>query len=152
MPPRAADDAVCRFLDALAWNWIIAGTDAHAKNYSLLLASSAVALAPLYDVASALPYGTHEKKLRLAMKIGGDYTVFPRRNTWRRAADELGLDQDRVLQRVGGLAARAPDAFGDAASAPDVEALGRTLPADLLELVADRAERCATLVLGPSRG
>ena len=51
----AADDAVWRFADALIWNWLIAGTDAHAKNYSLLLAEDQVRLAPLYDVASALP-------------------------------------------------------------------------------------------------
>ena len=63
MPPRVADDAVWRFADALIWNWLIAGTDAHAKNYSLLLAEDQVRLAPLYDVASALPYGIHERKL-----------------------------------------------------------------------------------------
>ena len=49
---------VRRFADALAWNWIIGGTDAHAKNYSLLLSGSDVRLAPLYDIASALPYVT----------------------------------------------------------------------------------------------
>ena len=38
MPPDVADAAVWRFADALIWNWLIAGTDAHAKNYSLLLA------------------------------------------------------------------------------------------------------------------
>jgi serine/threonine-protein kinase HipA len=36
-----------------------------------------VRLAPLYDIASALPYGVHERKLRLAMKLGGDDAVFP---------------------------------------------------------------------------
>jgi len=50
----------------------------HAKNYSLLLAADQVRLAPLYDIASALPYGAHERKLRFAMKIGADYQVFPR--------------------------------------------------------------------------
>ena len=58
------------------------GTDGHAKNYSLLLAGDQVRLAPLYDIASALPYGTHEKKLRLAMKIGDDYRVHPGQNSW----------------------------------------------------------------------
>jgi serine/threonine-protein kinase HipA len=72
MPPRIADDAVWRFADALIWNWLIAGTDAHAKNYSLLLAEDQVRLAPLYDVASSLPYGNHERKLTFAMKIGGE--------------------------------------------------------------------------------
>jgi serine/threonine-protein kinase HipA len=151
MQPRDADDALWRFLDALAWNWLIAGTDAHAKNYSVLLAGSAVGFAPLYDVASALPYGDHEKKLRLAMKIGGDYGIFPRRNTWPRAADDLGLDEERVLARVGDLAARAPDAFAQAAAAPDVETLRRPLPAQLLDLVAERAQRCAAVLQTPSR-
>jgi serine/threonine-protein kinase HipA len=41
-PMRVAEEAIWRFLDALAWNWLIAGTDAHAKNYSLLLASGQV--------------------------------------------------------------------------------------------------------------
>src|SRR5947209_5418022 len=49
MPARAARAAVWSFIDALAWNWIIGGTDAHAKNYSLLLAGDQIRLAPLYD-------------------------------------------------------------------------------------------------------
>jgi serine/threonine-protein kinase HipA len=44
------------FIAALAFNWLIAGTDAHAKNFSLLISSRRVRLAPLYDVASILPY------------------------------------------------------------------------------------------------
>jgi serine/threonine-protein kinase HipA len=150
MPPRVTDEAVWRFLDALAWNWLIAGTDAHAKDYSLLLAGGQVRLAPLYDVASALPYGTHDKKLSFAMKIGGDYRVFPHRNTWARAAEDLGLDPERVLERVADLAARAPDAIADAASAPEVELLERPLPGRLVALVSERAERCAGILRAAS--
>jgi serine/threonine-protein kinase HipA len=148
MPPRAADDAVWRFADALIWNWLIAGTDAHAKNYSLLLAEDQVRLAPLYDVASALPYDIHERKLRFAMKMGGDYRVFPYRNPWPEAARELALDADALVGRVQELAALAPDVFADAAEAPDVEVLGRPLPTRLVDLVADRSERCRRLVGG----
>lgn len=43
-------------VDALAFNYLIGAPDAHAKNYSLLLAGTHARLAPLYDVASALPY------------------------------------------------------------------------------------------------
>jgi serine/threonine-protein kinase HipA len=150
MPPQVADRALWQFLDALAWNWLIAGTDAHAKNYSLLLAAGQVRLAPLYDVASALPYGSHEKKLRFAMKIGRDYQVFPRRNPWPRVAQDLGLDGDRVVDRVMGLAERAPDAIADAASATDVQALERLLPGRLVELVAERVERCTATLRAPS--
>ena len=146
MAPRAADHAVWRFFDALAWNWLIAGTDAHAKNYSLLLASGDVQLAPLYDIASALPYGTHERKLRFAMKIGGGYHVYPERNTWDKAAQELGLNADRALERVVALAERTPDAFADAASAADVAALNRPLSPRLVDLVADRVKRCMAIM------
>jgi serine/threonine-protein kinase HipA len=150
MPPRAAEDAVWRFLDALAWNWLIAGTDAHAKNYSLLLAARQVRLAPLYDVASALPYAHHEKELRFAMKIGGDYRVFPYTNVWPRAARDLGLDVDDVVARVEELARHAPDALSDAAAAPEVHALDRRLPSRLVDLVSRRVKRCAAVLALPS--
>lgn len=148
MAPGVADEAVSRFADALAWNWVIGGTDAHAKNYSLLLSGSQVRLAPLYDVASALPYGTHERKLRFAMKLGGDDAVFPQRNAWPRAARELRLDADALIARVRELAAIAPDVFADAAAEPAVTALGSPLPAQLLDLIADRARRCDALLAG----
>lgn len=146
MPPRAAEDAVWRFLDALIWNWLIAGTDAHAKNYSLLLSDGDVRLAPLYDIASALPYGADERALKFAMKTGGDYRVYPHRNTWDKAAADLGLDSDAVLERVVHLAIIAPDAFADAANEPDVIALDRPLPKRLVDLVADRARRCLAIL------
>lgn len=146
MPARAADDAVWRFIDALAWNWLIAGTDAHAKNYSLLLAGNDVRLAPLYDVASALPYGIHERKLRFAMKIGDSYEVSAERNPWPRAARELRVDADALLDRVGALAAQAPDAFADAAAAPQVRELDRDLATRLVDLISERVTRCAALL------
>lgn len=146
MPPEVAEAAVWRFADALIFNWLIAGTDAHAKNYSLLLSGDQARLAPLYDMASALPYGTHERKLRLAMKVGGDYGVFPRRNPWPGAARELGLAAAAVRDRVGELAAQAPEAFADAAREADVVALRRALPGRLVDLVAERARRCAALL------
>jgi len=146
MPARAADDAVWRFVDALAWNWLIAGTDAHAKNYSLLLSGDDVRLAPLYDTASALPYGIHEKKLRLAMKLGGHYDVFTHRNPWPRAAAEIGVNVARLTARVAELAARAPDAFADAAATSEVTELGRDLPHRLLDLVSERVSRCVALL------
>jgi serine/threonine-protein kinase HipA len=146
MPPAAADDAVLRFLDALAWNWLIAGTDAHAKNYSLLLAGRQVRLAPLYDIASALPYGTHERKLRLAMSIGGDYRVDPARNTWPKAAKELGIVPELALERVLALARRAPDALSEAAGTPEVAKLDSSLPARLVDLVAERCRRCIAIL------
>ncbi|MDQ6776873.1 MAG: HipA domain-containing protein [Actinomycetota bacterium] len=146
MPPAVAEDAAWRFADALIWNWVVAGTDAHAKNYSLLLAGNQVRLAPLYDMASALPYSVHERKLRFAMKIGGDYRVFLERNTWPEAARELGVDAAAIVDRARELANSTPEAFADAVGAPAVAALHRALPDKLLALVADRAARCCKLL------
>ncbi len=146
MPPRVAEEAVWRFFDALAWNWLIAGTDAHAKNYSLLLAGGEVRFAPLYDVASALPYGVHERKLRFAMKIGGDYRVYTHYNTWKAAAQDLGVDTDHALDRVLRLTELVSAAFAEAAATPEVAALKRPLPSRLVDLVSERAQRCQALL------
>src|SRR5262249_6698729 len=84
----AAED-VGTFIDALLFNWLIAGTDGHAKNYAILHGGGGrVRLSPLYDIASALPYGHLDvRKLKLAMKIGGKYRVA-----------EIGAHQWRKLE------------------------------------------------------
>ena len=145
MPPDAADQAIRSFADALIWNWLIAGTDAHAKNYSLLIGGNDVRLAPLYDISSALPYDTHERKLRFAMKYGGEYTVLAR-NVWPRTARDLDIPPAELLDRVRTLALRAPDAFADAAKTENVTRLASGLPSRLADLVADRCSECLAVV------
>ncbi|MFZ6003924.1 MAG: type II toxin-antitoxin system HipA family toxin [Actinomycetota bacterium] len=145
MSSRASTAAVMGFVDALAFNWLVAGPDAHAKNYAVLLEGPQVRLAPLYDIASALAYGDlHLPKVKLAMKVGGYYllsAIGPR--AWMRLAEDLRLDQDVVLGRVSDLIERVADAFANAADDPDVVALGSPLPARLLDAVAARAAAVA---------
>ncbi len=143
-PLRQAEQEVGRFVDALAFNWLIAGTDAHAKNYSVLLADGQVRLAPLYDIASVLPYDDmYLPKLRLAMRIGGEYRVARISGRhWRRFAVENGLDPEATVQRVDQLAARVPAGFTEAAEEQAVRALGSRLPEVLVERVSTHAERC----------
>jgi serine/threonine-protein kinase HipA len=143
MPRAVAHAATESFLDALVWNWVIAGTDAHAKNYSLLLAGDQVRLAPFYDVASALPYGIAEQKLRLAMKFGNDYRVTPGNSPWKHLATALQLPEDVVRDRAGKVISAVPDAFSAAAADPAVQALGSSLPQRLVDLIAARSIRCA---------
>jgi serine/threonine-protein kinase HipA len=106
------DEDVQSFLDAIVFNWLIAGTDAHAKNYSLLLGQNgAVRLAPLYDLASILPYPAVDvSKVKLAMKIGGEYRL---RNIglrhWQKLAAELRLDEVTFIDRVRTMAQVLPD-------------------------------------------
>ena len=117
----AGDRDVARFFDALVYNWLVLATDGHAKNYSLLLSGHQVRLAPLYDVASALPHLDHPRKARLAQKIGGEYRPsFVQRRHWERLARSLGLGSAEAHARITALAERLPDALADAAgeSAP----------------------------------
>jgi len=142
-PWREAEAAVATFVDALALNWVLAGTDAHAKNYSLLLAGSGVRLAPLYDIASMLPYGEHLPKLKLAMKIGGEYRLgLIAERHWRRLADELGLDADGVVERVVGIVERVPGVMADVAGSAEVRAVGSSLPQGLVDRVGEWAAAC----------
>jgi serine/threonine-protein kinase HipA len=141
MPARVAEAAVRDFADALVWNWLIGGTDAHAKNYSVLLSGSQVRLAPLYDVASALPYA-HERKLKLAMKFGGDYRLHTQRpSTWRVLAGDLAIDEAELRARAGALIAAAGEAFASVAS--QIEREDTSLARQLVEAVRRRAEWCA---------
>jgi serine/threonine-protein kinase HipA len=95
------------FVDALVFNWLIGGTDAHAKNYSLLHGSQGKArLAPLYDLASALPYDhLDERKLKLAMRIGREYRLMSiGLRQWKKAESELHLEEGQLLTRARALA------------------------------------------------
>ena len=143
MPRATARNATEDFLDALVWNWVIAGTDAHAKNYSLLLLRDQVRLAPFYDVASALPYRSiPEQKMRLAMKFGSDYRVNPGSSPWSHLATALHLPEDVIRSRATKVIAAPPDGFSTAAADPAVGVLGSSLPQRLTDLVAERASRC----------
>jgi serine/threonine-protein kinase HipA len=61
--------------------YLLAATDAHAKNYSLLYSRGAnrpnMRLAPLYDIASAWPYPRRipPQKMKLAMRIGRHHRI-----------------------------------------------------------------------------
>ena len=143
LPGVGGGDAVLQFLDALILNWLICGTDAHAKNYSLLLAGRQVRFAPLYDVASSLPYSDMSlQKLRLAMKFGGSYLVTPRSsNMWTSVGKELGVSTQVVVARARDLMDRLPDAFADAARDPSIATIGSTMPTRLVNAVTDRVQK-----------
>lgn len=147
-PVSVAADGIRRFVDALAFNWIIGGTDAHAKNYSLLLSGGQVRLAPLYDLASALPYDDlYAPKLRMAMKIGGQYRVEGvAARHWTRFSEANGLDPDETVAQVRALAARVPEAFARVAADPGVRMLDSRLPNLLAEVIARRARRCQSVL------
>ena len=99
---------VARFIEANVFNWLIAGSDAHAKNYSVLHAPGALRLAPLYDVISTLPYPQLAPVgMRLAMSVNGERAVDAiTGNHWRAVARAVDLPPDALILRIRELAER----------------------------------------------
>ena len=133
---------IATFLDSVVYNWLIAGTDAHAKNYALLIgAGGRIRLAPLYDVASVLPYpDINIEKAKVSMKIGGEYrlrNIQPRH--WRKLAAELKLDPDKTLRRVSELAGQLADHVSTVKQQMVSEGLKHPIIPRLAEAVAKRA-------------
>nr|WP_246400551.1 HipA domain-containing protein [Jiangella mangrovi] len=110
-----------RFFDALVFNVLIGATDAHAKNYSLLLgAASRAQLGPLYDVATVLPYGERYGH-RSAMKIGDAWELDQvTRKDWTQVATKLGIPAEEARSRIATLRDAVPEAFHRAAAEPAV--------------------------------
>ena len=145
LPYTAAEGSSRDFIDGLIWNWIVAGTDGHAKNYSILLERD-VQLAPLYDIASILPYkklDRYGRAVRMAMSIGGNYAMHLGRGEWGKSAAALGVPTDALLERIRVLVARAPEAFEKAAADARAMGVNSRMMDDLVKLIAERAVTCA---------
>ncbi len=140
---------IATFVDALVFNWLIAGTDGHAKNYSLLHgAGGRVRLAPFYDLASVLPYDDFDpQRIKLAMKIGGKYRIRdigPRQ--WSRLAEDSGLDPESMLARVAELAALLPAKMDEILERARDEGLTHPILEKLGRAMKDRAQRCSRVL------
>jgi serine/threonine-protein kinase HipA len=132
------------FVTALGFNWLIAGTDAHAKNYSLLLSGPDVRLAPLYDIASILPYEEVDlRKAKLAMKIGGEYRVeLIGLRQWQKFAREVRTNADQLVEVLISLAKHLPDEVASARTLAREEGLDNALIDHLAKQLIDRAHEC----------
>lgn len=96
-------DDTSRLLDMVITNVICCNTDAHAKNYSLLINAGGFSMAPLYDVMCAEVFENVTKNMaqKIAGKTRGDHL---RGRHWQRFAVECALDPNGVLRRVERLA------------------------------------------------
>jgi serine/threonine-protein kinase HipA len=133
------------FVSAIGFNWLIAGTDAHAKNYSLLIGSGPrIRLAPLYDLASILPYDEFDMhKVKLAMKVGGEYLLRQIGvRQWQKFAKEMRVDSDRLIAGLGAMAANLPDAINDARKHAHEDGLDRAVIDRLVARMNERITEC----------
>jgi serine/threonine-protein kinase HipA len=140
-----AEEDISNFLDAIAFNWLIAGTDAHAKNYALMMSSGGqVRLAPLYDLASILPYPDFDPhRIRMAMRLGGEYRLRNiGRRQWQKLATELRLDPERFFAKVARMAEAIPDHANTVAQQLGEEGLRHSVLTRLRDRLTARASEC----------
>lgn len=147
----APDIDVTTFIEAVGLNWILGGTDAHAKNFSLLIGPESVRLAPLYDLISTFPYpDIASRKMKLAMKVGGEYQLYRVAGPhWIELASKLRLDADALVDRLSDLALAVPDLLSDVLGRTAKSGLTHPVLATLQRRVSERAGDC-TRMLGKS--
>jgi serine/threonine-protein kinase HipA len=147
----AHPDDVEAFVRYVGYVWTTATTDAHLRNFSVLVTSGENAeLAPLYDVASALGLVRSRGRpptLRLAMAIGGLTELREiDRAAWVREAERSKLpprivdDVAAVAERVADEAPRAAERLAEEEGL-DAKYLGR-----LARDIAARARGCLTVL------
>jgi len=139
------NEDVRSFVNAIGFNWLIAGTDAHAKNYSLLLTSgSRVRLAPFYDIASILPYSEFDiRKVRLSMKIGGEYALSEIGiRQWQKFAREIRINADELVADLRMMAERLPDEMAAIVAHLQIEGLSNPTIGRLTKALIVRARHC----------
>ncbi|MGN0094919.1 MAG: HipA domain-containing protein, partial [Corynebacterium sp.] len=122
-----ADEDTRRFVQALIFNWLICGTDAHARNYSVVLHGGNVRLAPLYDANSHLAY-TDGGSSDLSMGIDGIFRVsLLTRRRWVDEAMHLHVDPDWMVTEIDRQMARLIDSMHAAADVDSVSRYGSSV-------------------------
>jgi serine/threonine-protein kinase HipA len=98
---RAPD--VVGLLDYVVFNVLACNTDAHAKNYSMMISGKGFALAPIYDVMCGAVWAnvTRNMAQKIAGKNRGEHL---KKRHWQRFAADCGLNASRLTQRVETLA------------------------------------------------
>ena len=111
---------VRRFAQAVIFNHLTRGSDAHARNYSIVWDSAGATLAPLYDLNPTLAY-PQLGAVNAAMRVGGEFR-FDRVGSlnWSGFAADAGLDDGWVRDEVTRLANGLPDAISDACRDEDL--------------------------------
>jgi len=132
-----------RFIEYLVFNYLILGTDAHAKNYSIQLGPQGyVVLAPLYDVASLLPYIKRKSDVRFAMKYGGYYKDAQiRRRHFEKLANECSYPAPKIIQQVRTMAGAMLECVSSVVEAIGGEGITHPVLRDLEKKLKQRCER-----------
>lgn len=142
-----------RFLKANIFNWLIGGTDAHAKNYSLLIsAGDEIRLAPLYDLSSQLPFPELIAQ-RLSMKIGEHYEIpLVDLEDWRSMARVCAIEQEGLIGMIVEMARALPEAISAASAHAIIGGLSEGIISPLAgQLIKHTHERLASITTATAR-
>jgi serine/threonine-protein kinase HipA len=143
----APEEDTYAFTRAVGMNFLIAGTDAHAKNFSVLILPGAerseIRLAPLYDINSALPYYDDLRDVELSLSIDGRKAFGDiMRRHWEAEARASRLYADRVVAELRIMMAALPRVAQETLEACRKDGLGHPM----LDLLVQRlTERCRKL-------
>ena len=144
---RGVDDAYA-FIRAIAFNWVIAGTDAHPRNYSVLIRPRGeVSLAPLYDLASALllKSRTRTDELPFAMSVAGRRTLGEiDRAAWEAQARQVRLNPVRVISEIDDLLRQVISGVSEVAAAGVARGVDEKFATRFASRIRSRATICAT--------
>jgi serine/threonine-protein kinase HipA len=97
---------IVHLLDMVVLNVLACNSDAHAKNYSIMIRSGNASLAPMYDIMCGEVWENVTKNLaqKIAGVSRGDHL---KRMHWQQFARECGLNPRQVIDRVYMLAKSA---------------------------------------------
>jgi serine/threonine-protein kinase HipA len=140
---RLAATEIVRLLDLVILNVLCANTDAHAKNYSIMIRGNGASLAPAYDIMCGEVWRGVTKNLaqKIAGKSRGDDLGA---KDWQRFARDCGLNPKQVLDRVAEL---AKGAMAEAQAAAEEVAAMPAGPHEILEPAREAVERRACKLL-----
>ena len=135
--------AAFSLLGMLVFNWLIAGTDAHAKNYGLVLSATNARLAPLYDVASALvmpEWNWHKWELAMHINKQGRFKYL-RIEDWKKFATSANVDFGVIETAIAGYSSALVESVADAARPMDLDVDERAFAARFTDALAEHTSR-----------
>lgn len=103
--------------DTIVFDYLIGNTDAHIKNFSLLYGKDLrrIRLAPAYDIVSTVIYDQSTRNM--AFSIGGASALDDiSRDSFRAAAQEVGLGERMAMRRFDAMADRFRSALHESAA------------------------------------
>ena len=134
---------IVHLLDMVVVNVLACNTDAHAKNYAIIIRGNGASIAPMYDLMCGEVWENVTKNL--AQKIGGksrgDHLTG---RDWQQFARKCGLNPRQVLDRVGTL---AKSALAEAEAAASEVAAMPAGTHEVLDQTREAVERRARILL-----